>query len=761
MKNIIKNKKMIRNNKPSWELWVEGMPDPYAIVPGNLTMSGSNVLGIQSDGYARGWGDQGTGILGHGDSYSGNIEPPGPDEVLLDQETGDPIGDIVQVSAFTDHLLFLTTDKKAYATGRNYMGEIGNTNINTGDYTYYPVRVMAGEAGEEGEYLENVIQVSAGQHYSMALLENGEVYTWGMGNQGRLGTGETDDETTPVKILENVKYIYAAQNVGFAVKNDGTLYCWGYNFSGQLGLGNRSLTNPPEANPYISDIKKIYHTPFNNCTLFLKNDGTVYGAGDNTMGQLATGSTQDREEEPVQCMLNENEPLENIKDIALTWYNSVFVNEDGKVFTCGEDSHGSLGIGANDGDMILYPEQVEIEENEELEELDHILEVTAKVDTVVCLRTDGSIWGWGQNAYMLLHENTGENWPEAKKLNIDNMGLEFEESIIKVEEIDLSQQENLTSTLTLNLPNEEGRYNPENPDTDWHEVFLPNRKIELKQGYGVNKIITFTGLIDYIDQTTLPYNLEVVCSDMKKYIDDQLITDVYGNRTVTFENEKPEDIFEILCIWAGFEQSDIITGETNIIIPKITFDWQFYNDAVDELAEIAGFIYFCDEQGKAYFISPKRQLEEQEEPVYTFEEGKDLISISYNIPERELYSKVIARATNEDTGEEIYTEKDFPEAEFLKVFNQKILPLDYLGENYTEAELEEMAEKEIEKMKEKARQCTIDVIAVPFVKIGNIIKVIEKTTKNNHLHRVISINSNQSAGGYIQNIMTYRLDEEE
>lgn len=53
----------------------------------------------------------------------------------------------------------------------------------------------------------------------MTFVEDGNVYSWGAGSGGKLGTGETTDAVLPVKIsgLKNVKDIIAGKTISAAL----------------------------------------------------------------------------------------------------------------------------------------------------------------------------------------------------------------------------------------------------------------------------------------------------------------------------------------------------------------------------------------------------------------------------------------------------------------------------------------------------------------------------------------------------------------
>lgn len=48
---------------------------------------------------------------------------------------------------------------------------------------------------------KHVVHISCGTSYSAAVTASGELYTWGRGNYGRLGHGNTDDQTLPKQVV--------------------------------------------------------------------------------------------------------------------------------------------------------------------------------------------------------------------------------------------------------------------------------------------------------------------------------------------------------------------------------------------------------------------------------------------------------------------------------------------------------------------------------------------------------------------------------
>lgn len=84
--------------------------------------------------------------------------------------------------------------------------------------------------------------ISSGQHHTLALDETGQVFVLGRKEYGRLGLGddcEDAKELTLVPSLENHKCIDVAAGSAqsFAVTEKGDLYAWGMGSNGQLGTG--------------------------------------------------------------------------------------------------------------------------------------------------------------------------------------------------------------------------------------------------------------------------------------------------------------------------------------------------------------------------------------------------------------------------------------------------------------------------------------------------------------------------------------------
>src|SRR3954452_21877150 len=125
-----------------------------------------------------------------------------------------------------------------------------------------------------------------------------KVLGWGLNDDGQVGDGSTTDRHSEVWVpaLDHVtaatggRYGYFGGNFSLALAADGTLWGWGDNGIGQLGVSSPSGTlTPIQAAVGVAPVKQMAASAA--FALALKGDGTVWGWGDSSSGQLGTPST--------------------------------------------------------------------------------------------------------------------------------------------------------------------------------------------------------------------------------------------------------------------------------------------------------------------------------------------------------------------------------------------------------------------------------------------------------------------------------------
>jgi alpha-tubulin suppressor-like RCC1 family protein len=174
--------------------------------------------------------------------------------------------------------------------------------------------------------LSHAVAVAAGVDFSLGLLSNGTVWSWGEDQFGQLGTGSvlgpsTCDgmpcSPTPVIVsgLANVIAIAAGGSHALALLNNGTVMAWGLNSDGQLGDGTSTgptifCVNHAPCSPTPIPVTTPNRTPLSNVEAIAAGDAFslalvrftagvthVDAWGYNGFGQLGTGSTTG----PITC----------------------------------------------------------------------------------------------------------------------------------------------------------------------------------------------------------------------------------------------------------------------------------------------------------------------------------------------------------------------------------------------------------------------------------------------------------------------------
>ena len=135
--------------------------------------------------------------------------------------------------------------------------------------------------------LPRFVMITAGLFHSMAVSEDGALYTWGSGTNGRLGHGDTVMQLRPrrVEALSHVNVLHASAGSGHsvAVSDAGKLYTWGQGYSGRLGHGNQE-TKPQPALVEAMDGQHVT-SAVAGCefTLAITRKGALYAFGNGDM----------------------------------------------------------------------------------------------------------------------------------------------------------------------------------------------------------------------------------------------------------------------------------------------------------------------------------------------------------------------------------------------------------------------------------------------------------------------------------------------
>ena len=179
----------------------------------------------------------------------------------------------------------------------------------------------------------------------------GVVRTWGSNVFGQLGNGTDTDSHEPVEVsgLTNVVQVSGGVWFSVALKADGTVWAWGSNQVGELGIGTGPNSHVPVQVPGLAGVVKI--SSGHSFTLALKSDGTVWVWGQNNFS-LGDGTTATQRHTPVQVI-----GLSGIVDIAAGSTHGLATNGF-KIWAWGSNLAGELGNGTKNITLNSTPVQV-------------------------------------------------------------------------------------------------------------------------------------------------------------------------------------------------------------------------------------------------------------------------------------------------------------------------------------------------------------------------------------------------------------------
>eukprot|EP00935_MAST-01C_sp_MAST-1C-sp1_P001570 g1570.t1 len=301
----------------------------------------------------------------------------GGTELSDDEQTFDKVlGEQALANGYLDVQMVVNkpTGFAAWATGFNDKGQLGlghTTDQST------PVEVTA-----VGKTVRAVV---CGSNHTMFVREDGSVWATGSNEEGQLGLGHEENQSTPVEVTamgKTVRAVVCGDYHTMFVREDGSVWATGYNHKGQLGLGHeRNQSTPVEVTAVGKTVRAVvcgaYHT------MFVREDGSVWATGKNDFGQLGLGHTTSQET-PVEVTA----VGKTVRAVGCGEYHTMFVREDGSVWGTGYNHKGQLGLGHKTNQSTP-------------------MEVTAVGKTVralVCgeyhtmfVREDGSVWATGYN----------------------------------------------------------------------------------------------------------------------------------------------------------------------------------------------------------------------------------------------------------------------------------------------------------------------------------------------------------------------------
>ena len=323
------------------------------------------------------WGDNEYGQLGDG-TTTGSAVPIYVNVAANETPVEVTVG---QVTACA-----LMESGNIYCWGSGYYGKMGNGEPWNDDYVNTEMRQVLLPEGQGGQ----TVSISGG--HICTILNNGDVYCWGRGNQGQLGYGGTSNRNIPAKVnLPGQRSAIAISTGTFmtcAITNDGMGYCWGENDEGQLGNGT---TNSRQMTPvevlFPSGYTPVSISAGDDFACALMDNRKVMCWGENNDGRLGQGPlATDDETTPVWVSM-ENSETAHFLDIGTKSACMILDSEETKCW--GTNEEGQIGQGDTDVDYYSTPTEVNGSHD--------FVALSINSDTICAITSNAEGYCWGDN----------------------------------------------------------------------------------------------------------------------------------------------------------------------------------------------------------------------------------------------------------------------------------------------------------------------------------------------------------------------------
>ncbi len=272
------------------------------------------------------------------------------------------------VAKHSYHSVGIQTNGTLWAWGFNNNGQLGdNTTINK----EIPTQIGSSNIWES---------VASNFYNSFAIRTTGTLWGWGDNSKGQLGIGNLVDKLVPTQIgiISTWKSVSAGRDYALAIRENGSLWAWGDNSNGQLGTG----TNIPQLTPVrIGNDFDWIKAEAGPASFAIKSNGTLWFWGDNY-----NGINNDISNVPIQV------GNDTWIDISASYRHVIGLKSDGTIWAWGNNDFGCLGRG-NDSNLPsnYIATQIGTASNWK--------EITAGTDSSMAIKTNGTLWSWGDNTF--------------------------------------------------------------------------------------------------------------------------------------------------------------------------------------------------------------------------------------------------------------------------------------------------------------------------------------------------------------------------
>jgi alpha-tubulin suppressor-like RCC1 family protein len=349
----------------------------------------------------------------------------GSETIILSLRTGSNTGPIVAVATtVTINDTSLDPYYALFSAGYNFNGELGlNDRVNKSSPT---------QIGSQTNWSKIAISSRTQTRGTVAAIKtDGTLWLWGHGTYGQLGNGSNISRSSPTQVGALTSWSDVAvegEGIGvIAIRTDGTIWTWGNSeYTGMLGHNNRTNYNSPKQVGSDTTWSKIAVSA--GVAAAIKTNGTLWLWGYNSYGQLGQGDTT-RRSSPTQVGSGTDWAALPDNTGGGTWMGAIKTN--GTLWTWGGNWQTQTGSNRSGNFNPVAPTQ---------QTGSNWSKLYVGNDHGLGIKTDGTLWGWGNNSRYQLTNSVGNygaitqigtntNWADIGTGYYETIGLKTDGTI--------------------------------------------------------------------------------------------------------------------------------------------------------------------------------------------------------------------------------------------------------------------------------------------------------------------------------------------